>query len=669
MSDNSTHFFKKNKDILDIFTDKSESIKKAYFKNIDNFQILNLKDFEEDQIIEFLKKRTSDWKIIYKKIQNIYDLEDLAKRPLLLNMIIRTVPKLSDDKINSKRLYDIYTEDWLMHDSFHGDKRAKIKSEQRTFFMEELAFLMYQNNETQTMYCDELYEHIRKLEKLEPTGIDLAQVDEEVRNCSFLNRDKNGNFRFIHKSFMEYFYAKKLAKEIRMQDYENLRAKQLSYEILDFLKDFEEFDEYNEKKLIQAIKSTKGRDIEDSGYLGGNIASILNIRKYNFEGENFSDCILTGAYFAEANLKNVSFRNAYLTSINFNRCDLTNADLRNAICDLMTVEEGKEIRSCTFSADGKYIAFGLWNGMIKVIKADSFKDYLLMGAHSNSVTCIAVSKDGKYLVSGGYDYRIKLWDLLKGKELFTYLGHESLVRAIEFDATNKKIISANKNGDIILCTITENNSIVTSWKIKLKTGPIRCLAYHPNEPYIAVGEYDGGITFLDERDGLKYSRIKAHEEGAVWGLSFTKDGNRLATCGWDKTIRLWDIKTNKDIKQLYKSVTPIRCVAFNLSGNLLAAGDNKGGLFLVDVDSSNKILDFEGHEDTVYTVQFDPVADDRLISSALDGSVKMWDVNSGKLINSTPTIGERFKCQGMKINGAKITEDDIDYLVQRGAII
>ena len=47
----------------------------------------------------------------------------------------------------------------------------------------------------------------------------------------------------------------------------------------------------------------------------------------------------------------------------------------------------------------------------------------------------------------------------------------------------------------------------------------------------------------------------------------------LASCGWDKTIRLWDTTTGKEIRTLTGPKIGVRCVAFTPDGQQLAAGD------------------------------------------------------------------------------------------------
>lgn len=76
--------------------------------------------------------------------------------------------------------------------------------------------------------------------------------------------------------------------------------------------------------------------------------------------------------------------------------------------------------------------------------------------------------------------------------------------------------------------------------------------------------------------------------GGVWGVAFTQDGNVLASCSIDKTIRLWDARMDKCLKVL------------------------------------------EGHTDQVMSVSFN--VHNILASSSLDHTVRLWNIQTGGLL-------------------------------------
>jgi hypothetical protein len=104
-------------------------------------------------------------------------------------------------------LYDSYTSGLLEARSEVG---RTIEPEKRLFFVTELAWEMQQRNEFTIHYSkfpDRLTAQFR-LNDLQ----EVAFFDQDIRTQSYLVRDKEGNYAFGHKSFREFFVAKRLAE-------------------------------------------------------------------------------------------------------------------------------------------------------------------------------------------------------------------------------------------------------------------------------------------------------------------------------------------------------------------------------------------------------------------------------------------------------------------------
>jgi len=173
-----------------------------------NFEIVHLEPFSDKDIQAVLRARfPGRWEAYWEQIQRVYNLPDLARRPVLLDMIARTLPELKEGQtLNAARLYQVYTDLWLEREIAKG--RTLLTPADRRLFAEELAMEMLRGEELAVHYSripGRVKAHFR-LEKAEE--IDYFEAD--VRTCNFLNRDAVGNYAFVHKSFMEFFAACRL---------------------------------------------------------------------------------------------------------------------------------------------------------------------------------------------------------------------------------------------------------------------------------------------------------------------------------------------------------------------------------------------------------------------------------------------------------------------------
>ena len=180
--------------------------------------IADLNESQIDAYIDSYQKELAESNIskeeLLETIANTHDLSDLVKRPFLLYMIVSTLPKILMEKgakINASRLYQVYTENWLRRE----DRKNKtlIKRADKELFCKELAFELYASNAVALSYRElpaTIKRHFRYVDRAE----DIDYFSHDIQSCSFLTSDRSGEFKFIHKSFMEYFVADRVVSKL-----------------------------------------------------------------------------------------------------------------------------------------------------------------------------------------------------------------------------------------------------------------------------------------------------------------------------------------------------------------------------------------------------------------------------------------------------------------------
>lgn len=201
-----------------------------------NFEILYLKELDEPQIEKVLRKRVPDrWEEYLQRIKDVYDLPNLAQRPVMLDMIITALPDLEGlGSINHSVLYQTYTNRWINKDV--TEERTLLDAESKRLFAQEVAWEMFRKSELHIPF-DRIRELVQqhlgsKLEFPE----DIVFLEHDVRTASFISkRDESGNYEFMHRSFMEFFVAQKLAQAVALGDSQPLGEQAVYYEIIRFL--------------------------------------------------------------------------------------------------------------------------------------------------------------------------------------------------------------------------------------------------------------------------------------------------------------------------------------------------------------------------------------------------------------------------------------------------
>lgn len=178
---------------------------------------------------------------------------------------------------------------------------------------------------------------------------------------------------------------------------------------------------------------------------------------------------------------------------------------------------------------------------------------------------------------------------------------------------------------------------------------VRSIAFSPDGKYLISGSHDQTVKIWDAASGIELRTLTGHE-ASVKKVAVSPDGQTLASAGTsDGTIRLWKLDTGQPLMVLkgdttfnlskeelrfftpdyYESVTDL---AFSPDGKLLASCNYKA-IKLWDAQTGKLLNTLIKHTDWIYSIAFR--ADGKqLMSAGRDGTVRIWDPLTGQLLNT-----------------------------------
>ncbi len=627
-------------------------------------RIAYLPGFSEGQIQEYLRracgKRAAE---VAGLIEREPSLRDISSRPVLLDMIVSSAPKLArmEREIKVAHLYETYTEEWFQRQ----DWRLRITREDRRLLVEELAARLWETDAARIHYTalqealpDLMHGRIK-------TQRDLEQADYEVRTASFLTRDAEGNYGFPHRSFLEFFLACRLRRLLEKGELgTGLRLRPLSPQVIRFLRELA--GELEAARAAAAILELPyERQVSENAFLMWNASAArdeVRPRQIELEGASLAGLVLRGIDLSGANLQKaalagcqwnkmrldgadlagadltlakwrevqahgVKLGGAVLAAAEIDGCDLAGADLRDT--DLgyarfwRTGLEGSTVRGAVRDGTGFRECEGAPEAPA-VLTPRVTPQLSRWGAFHD----VCFSPDGR-LVAAATGNNVAIFDAAGGQCRRLLCGHTAGVTSVAWHPHGGRLASASEDHTVRLWD-ADSGGLLRA--LAGHEDGVRSVAWCADGRLLASGSADLTVRLWEADSGALLRTLTGHEHW-VNSVAWRPDGRLLASASGDHTVRLWEADSGALLRTLTGHEAPVRAVAWRPDGRLLASASGDHTVRLWEADSGGLLRTLTGHEDGVLSVAWR--ADGHLVASASeDKTVRVWEADCGALLRT-----------------------------------
>lgn len=322
--------------------------------------------------------------------------------------------------------------------------------------------------------------------------------------------------------------------------------------------------------------------------------------------------------------------------------------IHNGECSKVLEGHTQSIWSVHFDLTGQRLVSGGEDKTLKIWDVQTGRCLTTLLGHTNWILAVAFSPDGKRVASGSHDQTLRLWDTQTGQCLNTLSGHTSWIWSIAFSPDGQFLGSGSEDHMVRLWDVDTGQCFKI---LEGHTHRVWCIAFSPDQTMLATGGEDQTVRFwglsqssheLSQNRGVAISsptissqrlRTLQGNTSQVFGVTFSPDGQLIASCGDEKVLRIWDVETGQCCRVLVGHTHRVTSISWSSNGRRLAScgEDLTVRLWNADIGDCDQIL--RGHTKQIWAIAFSPDGS-LLASGGEDQIINLWKVETGECLRT-----------------------------------